>query len=208
MKGTWHRCWYHSSWRQIGSDMNHKDGEHKLKRQRDYCKYITSFTCCKVTNCSFLKNGRNQTVEMFEPSSRTWIRNISQSISQSSVNNLGGASLWSPPSWWRRLSGPRSPPLRSHAAWRSPGQPRPRPSTVQRRGAARLAVRSPPVFPETPEKFEDFVTLFRNKKRKYDTGSAEAKGDATNHDVLLVSLLLDVFVCSLDVLNMHRTQFA
>lgn len=34
------------------------------------------------------------------------------------------------------------------------------------------------------------------------------KFQSSNRDVLLVSLLLDVLVCSLDVLDVHRTQLA
>ena len=42
-KGGWHQCWYRSFWRQIGWDMNHRDGENKLENQRKrirlYCNY-------------------------------------------------------------------------------------------------------------------------------------------------------------------------
>lgn len=75
---------------------------------------------------------------------------------------------------------------------------------MQEREAAGHAARSPPVSPKTTTMCK---LLIRINPSSTAMGALENE-TFTHHDVLLVSLLLDVFVCSLDVLNVHRTELA
>lgn len=133
-------------------------------------------------------------------------------LSDITAYNLRGASWWSPPSWWPLPSEPQSPPPRSRAAWLFLGRLHPRPWSGQRRQAAGRAARSPPVFPDAPQpeyfkywSLNPYIILLQKRINK---ARVTTPLKFLYHYVLLVSLLLDVFVCSLNVLNVHRTELA